>query len=170
MIKFLKRLFSEPVGYLPEAMKRARRDMSACSAYYRDQRDRSTGLSWVENQIIEDGLNRVVDLVSREYIANDDADIEGLRKWAKYQVGKQIRTDHGYHPVGKAFNAYVSDMPVDILLNAEAFQVLHDRTEPVRDFHTRFGEAGGQLLRDWQAGKIPDPRTLPASSIREMGY
>ena len=73
MIKFLKRLFSDPIGYLPEAMKRARRDMSASSAYYRDGRDRSTGLSWLENQVIEDGLNRVVELVSREYIANENA-------------------------------------------------------------------------------------------------
>lgn len=170
MIKFLKRLFSDPIGYLPEAMKRARRDMSACSAYYRDGRDRSTGLSWLENQVIEDGLNRVVELVSREYIANENADIEALRKWARYEVGKGIRADHGYQPVGRAFNAYVTDMPVDILLNAEALKVLHDRVEPVRDFCTRFGAAGCQLLRDWQAGKIPDPRNLPVSEIRRLGY
>jgi hypothetical protein len=106
--------------------------------------------------------------VSREFIDNEKADIDALRKWARYEVGKQIRADHGYHPVGKAFNDYVRDMPVDILLNAEALKVLHDRTEPVRDFYTRFGPAGGQLLRDWQAGEIPDPRMLPASEIKQL--
>ncbi|MBO6511875.1 MAG: hypothetical protein JJ979_25900 [Roseibium sp.] len=170
MFGFLKSLFSELVGHLPEAIDKSRTDLSACSRYYRDNRDLNSGLSWAENQVIEEGLNRVVSLVSRKYIADETADIEGLRKWARYEVAKGIRRDHGYHPVGKAFNDYVRDMPVSILLNEDALKALHDRTEPVRDFVTRFGEPGLKMLEDWKSGRIPDPRTLPASKIRDLGY
>lgn len=170
MFKFLKRLFSEPVGYDPTAVRATKRQMRECGRYYAEGRDRSTGLSWVQNQVIEEGLQRVIEMVSREYIANEGSDIEGLMKHARYQVGKKIREDWGYHPVGKAFNDYCRDMPASLLLNAEALQVLHNRVEPMRDFVSRFGESGLTLLEDYQAGKIPDPRKLPVSKIKAMGY